>query len=115
MIFFVYGTLKKRFSNHYLLQDASFLGAHKTEPIYTLYDGGFPIVCRNGETAIQGELYQTDDQSIINRVFALEGYSPESKNNWYELDIIQTLFGEAGIFVMDSCTRKKIITTGKWG
>jgi gamma-glutamylcyclotransferase (GGCT)/AIG2-like uncharacterized protein YtfP len=115
MIFFVYGTLKKSFHNHYLLHKAKFLGNHTTESVYTLFDGGFPIVCRNGNTAIKGELYQTDDQKIINSVNALEGhFGPDNIDNWYDVDTIKTEHGDANIFVMNNCNRPFTIESGFW-
>ena len=60
-IFFCYGTLQKGFWNHEVLGNAKYLGKFQTEPKYTLYDGGFPIVERDGKTSIQGELYLSEN------------------------------------------------------
>jgi gamma-glutamylcyclotransferase (GGCT)/AIG2-like uncharacterized protein YtfP len=80
-----------------------------------LYDGGFPIVCRNGKTSIQGELYETNDENVINSINALEGYrGPNNPDNWYDIDVISTEHGDANIFVMNTCNRKITIENGIW-
>lgn len=118
-IFAVYGTLKKPYGNHYLLNGAKFLGTHVTNPNYTLFDGGFPVVERGGETAIHCELYETNNPSQIQRVFDLEGCSSQVQghsSNWYDFDRIETPHGEAVMFVMDNGTsgRKSILNSGVW-
>lgn len=117
-LFFVYGTLKQGYGNNRLLQTAKFLGNAITPAEYTLYNGGFPIVERGGETAIKGEVYETDDEQIIKRVYGLEGYSgkPHADDNWYDVDRIETPFGEAEMFVMDKgkSGRTNILTSGLW-
>ena len=120
VIFMVYGTLKKGWGNHVILKDAEFLGTFETEPNYTLYDGGFPIVERGGSTSIKGELYKTDDKMAIARTFALEGCSSMQQgniNNWYDFDMIETPHGKAVMFVMNEqqSGRSKALTSGIWG
>lgn len=119
-LFFVYGTLKMGFDNHeYHLGGSQFLGEFTTEPKYTLFDGGFPVVERGGKTAIQGELYLCEDESQIDSTFRLEGCSSKvqgDKSNWYDFDKIQTPHGEAVIFVMNKNTSGRTLTinSGKW-
>lgn len=119
-LFFVYGTLKKGYGNHnYHLSGSQFLGEFTTEPKYTLFDGGFPVVEREGETAIQGELYLCENESQINSTFQLEGCPSQiqgHKSNWYDFDKIQTPHGEAVMFVMNKnqSGRNKILKSGIW-
>lgn len=120
VIFSVYGTLKKAHGNHrYRLDNAEFLGVHRTESNYTLFDGGFPIVERNGEVGVECELYKTDDVDSIDSVFNLEGCSKEQNNpnSWYTYDVIDTPHGKAIMFVMDKnkSGRTKTIENGVWG
>jgi gamma-glutamylcyclotransferase (GGCT)/AIG2-like uncharacterized protein YtfP len=119
IIFCVYGTLKRKHGNNILLKGSEFLGEFKTNEEYTLYDGGFPIVCRDGETSIHCELFKTNDEYVVRRVFSLEGCSmiQNHPNSWYDYDLIQTPFGEAVMFVMNEGThsRTNIIKSGKWG
>lgn len=118
-IFAVYGTLKAAYGNHRLLRTAESLGTFKTEPVYTLFDGGFPIVEREGSTSIHCELYKTEDPAVIQNVFGLEGCSSQTKgnpNNWYDIDEIDTPHGKAIIFVMDKgiSQRSRIVKSGNW-
>lgn len=114
----VYGTLKKGFGNNRCLGNSKFLGEFKTEPIYTLMAGGFPICERGGNTSIIGELYETDNPEIISDVNSLEGFSgiKGHPDNWYDVDLIETKFGLATMYVMDKNTsgRNRIIKSGIW-
>lgn len=119
VLFAVYGTLKAAYGNHRLLRTATPKGEFQTEPVYTLFDGGFPIVERGGTTSIHCELYYTDDQEVIRNVFGLEGCSSQTKgnpNNWYDIDEIDTPHGKAVIFVMDKGRgdRTRIVESGNW-
>lgn len=116
--FAVYGTLKKGHGNNRCLGDATYLGTHKTEPNYTLYDGGFPVVERDGDTGIHVEVFETDNPRIISDVNALEGCTgiKGHEDNWYDFDIIDTPFGKANMFVMNKGTsgRTHKINSGTW-
>jgi len=75
---FVYGTLKKKHGNHGVLGNAVYLGEAVTvAKDFTMFDGGFPFVSdgfpgdHNG--SIVGELYQTDNKSILANLDRLEG------------------------------------------
>lgn len=68
---FVYGTLKKGFGNHDLLESANFIGEGFTESKYKMLSlGGFPGVV-DGTKEIWGELYQVEN---LNSIDTLEGY-----------------------------------------
>lgn len=55
---FVYGTLRRGFSNHSLLQTSRFAGKGRTEEPYSLWMAEYPRVCRRPATGpIRGELY----------------------------------------------------------
>lgn len=119
-IFFCYGSLKKGFHNHHVLGNPKFLGEFTTEPIYTLFNGGFPIIERDGNTAIKGELYELENDYNIQSVFDLEGCSSRIKgdsNNWYDYDFLSTDWGKAIIFVMNKGKSKRtnILESGIWG
>jgi len=118
-LFFVYGTLKEGFHNHRVLGKAKFLGEFTTQPKYTLFDGGFPVVERNGETVIKGELWLSEDSNAIQDVFDLEGCSSQIQghpSNWYDFDKIDTPEGEAVMFVMNKgkSGRSQILNNGIW-
>lgn len=119
---FVYGTLKSTHGNyrHYLQGKSKFLGNFETPPEYTLFDGGFPIVERQGNTSIKGEVYAVRDKHVLYDIYSLEGYSgkptKDGGHNWYDTDKIKTPYGEAEIFVMDKgkSNRTKIVESGNW-
>lgn len=119
VLYFVYGTLKAQYGNHRVLgNNPEFKGEFSTKEIYTLFDGGFPVVERGGETSIKGELYLVSGKEDILNVFSLEGSTPiqGSSENWYDWDKIFTEHGEAIIFVMDQgkSGRTEILESGEW-
>lgn len=89
MLAFVYGTLRKGYGNHPILEDSLFVGNAKSLPQYTmLHLGGFPGVVAGGTTSIVGELYDVDDETLAN-LDRLEGHP-----NFYK---------RASISVHDGC------------
>lgn len=112
MIFFVYGTLKQGHGNNRLLNhpDVKFLGEFVTKPEFTMISlGGFPAVLCEGDTPVHGELYETENESVIRRVYSLEGYSgtQHAKNNWYDVETIPTKYGDASMFVFRNADKYK--------
>ena len=62
---FVYGTLLSGEANHPLLAGAELVGEARTEPAFDLVSlGAFPAMVRGGETAIAGEIYEVDAQTL---------------------------------------------------
>ncbi|QGY42037.1 gamma-glutamylcyclotransferase [Pseudodesulfovibrio cashew] len=82
---FVYGTLKREFSNHYFLRNAKFVGSARTCERYSLYVDEFPLVFR-GEpiSQIRGEVYAVDDPTLT-RLDSLEGHPREYRRE--EIDV----------------------------
>lgn len=71
MLVFVYGTLKKGYKNHSVLQRAKFIGEAQTVDKFTLYKGGniFPFLFeksseREHKNIILGELYDVPESMI---------------------------------------------------
>ena len=61
---FVYGTLKRGQRNQHFMHGAEFLGQHRTEKIYSMYEfEDYPAVCLCGSQAITGEVYHITDSS----------------------------------------------------
>lgn len=119
--FLVYGTLKSNHSNNRLLQapGVEYVGKVETEPKYTLFDGGFPVVERGGNTSIKGELFKVTNPEVVSRVNALEGYSGQRghQDNWYDTDEVVLPNGiVADMFVMDKgqSNRNVIVESGEW-
>lgn len=62
---FVYGSLRRGGTNHYMLAESNFLGRYLTEPRYTMFRlGQFPAVVARGDTAIAGEIYRISDEAF---------------------------------------------------
>lgn len=93
---FVYGSLKKGFGNHRLLAESQMVDNHVTEPKFSMYSlGAFPCVVPRGDTAIHGELYAVDDETL-RRLDALEGVP-----NFYQRHTINTMYGDAIMYVIN--------------
>lgn len=74
MVIFVYGSLKRGFMNHHVMERAAgkFLGTAVTTDDYDMVDlGAFPGVVSPGNFQIKGEVFLVDNHEIIDR---LEGH-----------------------------------------
>lgn len=86
---FVYGTLKKGFSNHRLLAGAEFLGAAQTVEKYAMYSTGTPIVLKDEAVSpIFGELYRVNEKTLA-ALDSLEGHP-----DWYRRQEVEVLVDE---------------------
>lgn len=108
VLYAVYGTLRKGWGNHRLLDNdrTEFLGEIRTAPMFTLYGKGrgVPYVAENGTTAVTVEVYRTRDERVIRNVNGLEGYSGVrgDNNGWgYDTCDIETEWGLANMFVIN--------------
>jgi gamma-glutamylcyclotransferase (GGCT)/AIG2-like uncharacterized protein YtfP len=71
---FVYGTLKRGFPNHGVLEGARFIGPAFTVGKFHMRCCGFPIVFKGQETAqVTGELYYVPSPAIMHKLDRLEG------------------------------------------
>jgi gamma-glutamylcyclotransferase (GGCT)/AIG2-like uncharacterized protein YtfP len=62
---FEYGTMQSGERWHSLLRDATFIGTAVTSPEFHLRDiGGYPIMTTGGVTAVHGELYELDCNTL---------------------------------------------------
>ena len=64
---FVYGSLKRGFTNHSLLAGQRFVATSRTEPRYKLYDlGDFPgmVEATAGGRSIKGEVWSVDSECL---------------------------------------------------
>ena len=77
-VLFVYGTLKRKFHNHYLLESSKYLGNGHTKSKYALYESSIPFVIKDEHVSvIYGELYEINNETL-KRLDRLEGHP-----NWY--------------------------------
>lgn len=113
MLVFVYGTLKKNKHNHYLLGNSKFLGTISTNPIFSLFDGPFPIAETQGSTSIHGEVYDVNDETL-EKLRILEGVDL----GWYKELKVNTDLGECIMYVQDKGrsgrTLTNLLTDGIW-
>jgi len=69
MFLFVYGSLKKDFKYHYILEPlGAFVCKASTISKYSLYEyqgSGFPYLSKTEHSSIKGELYEIDDLAKI--------------------------------------------------
>lgn len=75
MKLFVYGTLKKGYANHHVLDGAKFV-CNASMPNAVLYSlGGFPGLqtTENSNDVVTGEVYEIDE-AILKRCDRLEGH-----------------------------------------
>ncbi len=82
---FVYGTLRHRQGNHYVLDSSKFLGMAKTKKKYALYGSGVPFLSRNmAISQVIGEVYSIDD-ATLRRLDQLEGHPDMYKREQAEV------------------------------
>ena len=123
MRIFVYGSLRRGFGNHRLLDASRHLGNALTEPIYSMLDlGGIPGVIVGGSTAIYGELYDLDDETL-RYVDALEGHPLGYRRTpikVFRLDAEDQMSSsgpeEASIYLLPQRSREwyPIVESGDW-
>lgn len=106
---FVYGTLKKGYGNHILLEESKYLGKYNTEPEFTMHSlRAFPAVLPFGNTSIKGEVYEVDSDTF-KRLDRLEGYP-----SLYERIQIPTEYGDAWVYIMNSVRDINVVESGEW-
>jgi gamma-glutamylcyclotransferase (GGCT)/AIG2-like uncharacterized protein YtfP len=107
---FVYGTLLRGEVNHHLLAGAEFLGPHRTDACYTLYDlGAYPGLSRGGRAAVAGEVYRIDDAGM-RQLDRLEDYP-----RLYGRLLIPSPYGRAWIYVYRRRLKDlPVIPSGDW-
>lgn len=87
MLVFVYGTLKRGFSNHYLLETAEFVSEATIESGYKMVSlAWYPAILKDesSTTPIHGEVYRLTSDKELEALDFLEGYVEEgSDRNFY--------------------------------
>lgn len=94
---FVYGTLRKGGHNHGVLNGAKYVGVDYIEG-FTLYDlpYGFPCIVK-GEGRVMGEVYEVDDDRILERLDILEGYKVQYEED--SMYLRRNIMAESGEMV----------------
>lgn len=101
MLVAVYGSLRKTFYNHRLLEnkDSKYIGTFQTKPIYTMKSlDSFPALLKKGSTSITLEVYKVSEK-VDKNIETLEGYAgTNNEGNLYNKEVINTPFGKASIY-----------------
>ena len=81
---FVYGTLKKGFYNHRLLENDIFISKGETDEAYLMTESGIPYVSQSiSYSKIQGEIYLVSRESM-DMLDMLESHP-----TWYERKLVK--------------------------
>ena len=107
---FVYGTLRRGEVHERMLCRAEYLGVHKTEPRFTMFDlGRFPAAVAGGSTAIVGEVFAVDRATLL-RLDQFE-HCPHT----YLRTQIETPFGSAWIYLYRMAPQNGVtLPSGDW-
>lgn len=109
---FVYGTLLSGEPNHRLLADAELVGAARTEPEFDLVSlGAFPAMVPGGGTAIAGEVYEVDPDTL-EALDRLEGHPRFYRRRAVRLDDGGEVL--AYLLTPDQVRGRPRITSGDW-
>lgn len=122
MYAFVYGSLKRGFGNHRLLEGSEFIGEARLSRCGAMYSlGGFPAVTLgNRVSPIHGEVYRIDEDTLES-LDILEGhprfYQRTTVTVLMEDDIADVEHIEAYVYLMDADSpylRGEPIASGYW-
>ncbi|MFV0576388.1 MAG: gamma-glutamylcyclotransferase [Vibrio sp.] len=106
---FVYGTLRRGESNHFLLENSEFLGDYMTEDRFNLFSLGPYPAAIEGNSPLIGEVYLVDDATLA-KLDIVEDYPIE-----YDRKLIPTSFGDAWIYLyQDKSELTKQLSSGDW-
>ncbi|MDH3448738.1 MAG: gamma-glutamylcyclotransferase [Gammaproteobacteria bacterium] len=93
---FVYGTLKRGQRNYRFMRGAEYMGDHRTEKLYSMYEfDDYPAVCLRGCHAIRGEVYRVSDRQF-RLLDDLEWYP-----HYYQRIEIPTTWGDAWMYIVE--------------
>lgn len=108
---FTYGTLMTGQANHRLLARAKRIGAARTEARFDLVDlGAFPGMLTGGRTAISGEVYEVDRETLA-ALDRLEGHP-----RFYRRTRIRLANGQwiAAYIYPQRTPQRPLILSGDW-
>lgn len=111
----VYGTLKRGLSNHYVIQDAQFLGIDCLHVI-TLYDlGPYPGAKMEASAGIDIEVYAVNDIQL-QALDLLEEYNGDApEQGMYSRLLLDTRFGPAWVYIYNhNVEGMAVLRQGTW-
>lgn len=97
MLVFVYGTLKQKYGNNYILAGAKMVREDRVRG-YKLLDAGFPVARVDANGIITGEVWDIGNpdsdvkaRTILDRLDRLEGYRQDNpEHSMYTREVIRT-------------------------
>lgn len=92
---YVYGSLKRGFGNHRLLEGSTLVHEDAIMSGKMASLGGFPCVTTHGNNQIHGEIYEVDDNTLA-RLDGLEGHP-----TFYCREIVSTSKGDAWVYLIN--------------
>ena len=96
----VYGTLKRGFHNHFLLEDSEYLGVDRIKG-YSMHSMGYypaVVTSEDENDLISVEVYEVDAETLA-ALDTLEGYGGfASKDNMYNRKQIETVYGDTHFY-----------------
>ncbi len=92
-LLFVYGTLKRNYSNHYIIKNCKFKGVGYTLERFKMFNKGYPYIISN-----------TNGYSVKGEIFEIN-----SKNIWHQLDKLEDYPNEYNKKITKICLSSKII------
>lgn len=100
---FVYGTLKRGFWNHYLLEKAKFLGNATLDGSHALLDAGFPVCVpmATGKAVVTGEVYEVT-RAEARRLDRLEGNGRMYHRRRQKVTYATAEVGKAWVYIGDN-------------
>jgi len=111
----VYGTLKRGYSNHHLLDKACYIGSDTLTSL-TLYDlGPYPGALPKPSDGVEVEVYAVNSL-LLATLDELEGYDPEAtKTSLYLRKRMQTCHGQAWVYLYNRpVSNRQRIDSGHW-
>lgn len=111
----VYGTLKRGYSNHFLLQESEFLGRDRVHGL-VLYDLGlFPGARVEGSAEVGVEVFAVSVETL-QLLDELEGYRPEAPaSSYFMRTLLPSRFGDVWIYTFNNSVEGlDIVASGFW-
>lgn len=111
MLVAVYGTLKRGYGNHRLLNDCHHVGDDYLANFCMYSLGAYPAVKNDKDSphAISVEVYEVDDKALVD-LDRLEGHP-----RFYQRQVTKTNYGDAFIYTMDGLRGDApVVETGNW-
>lgn len=113
-LYAVYGTLRKGFGNHRLLNNdfCKLLGTEITAPEFKMVSlGGFPGLIPGGKQSVTIEVYEVNSKEVEQSLDWLEGYP-----SFYQKMTINTQWGKANVYILseEKYGRLPIVESGDW-